>query len=137
VIFHNKIIIFTLVSVIIVMTIVAYYGINKFVVYTDFDTTLILFKDIRVYAAEHEGALPNDWGEFVSWHDKKKLSMRWNKGDLNRRFTLKWGMKVENIKDDSIILEVHDPVLDKYSKSLNKTFVKRLLGTRTNTNSSR
>jgi len=63
--------------------------------------------------------------------------MRWNKEDLDRRFTLKWGMRIENIKDDSIIFEVHDPVLGKYSKSLNKTFVRRLLGTRTNTNNPR
>ena len=136
-IFRNKIIIFTLVSVIIVAAIVAYYGMKKFVVYTDFDTTLILFKDIRMYSAEHGGTLPSDWGEFVSWHDKRKLSMRWNKEDLDRRFTLKWGMRIENIKDDSIIFEVHDPVLGKYSKSLNKTFVRRLLGTRTNTNNPR
>jgi hypothetical protein len=119
------------------MTIVAYYGMKKYVVYTNFDTTLILFKDIRMFSSEHGGALPNDWGEFVSWHDKKKLSMRWNKEDLDKRFTLKWGIKVENIKDDSIILEVHDPVLSKYLKSLNKTFVRRLLGTRTNTNNPR
>jgi hypothetical protein len=130
----SKFALFSIALIIVIVIIAAFIGIKKLTVYTDFDTTLILFRDIRIFSVEHNNTLPQDWEEFIMWHNQKKSTMCWKKADLEKRFTLRWGAHVKDLKDDSIILEVHDPVLQKYSESLNKTFIRRLTGTQTDKN---
>ena len=71
--------------------------------------------------------LPNDWKEYVDWHNKADTSNPWTTEPLEKRFKLKWGAYLRDIKVSDQIFIVIDPSFKAHEVEYNTYLIRCLL----------